>query len=445
MSAEKRIVCKFGGSSVADAGQFKKIKDILAENPQRQIVVVSAPGKRNPEETKLTDLFYSTYDLALKKVDFTSPFALIQERFAEIAGDLSIKEGVSKDLEELALQLKNEPESISEDYLVSRGEFLNAKLMAQYLGAEFIDAFDLIEFDSMHRVSAESYAEISKKLNATNGLVVVPGFYGRNHQGILKTFSRGGSDISGAILAHAIDAEIYENWTDVSGLLMADPRIVDKPKPMEYVSYREIRELAYSGANVFHDEAIAPCRRKNIRVNIRNTNRPQDKGTIIGPVPEKPSGVITGVAGRRDFAMVYMEKDMMNKEKGFGRRILEVFEAHNISWEHAPTGIDSMSIVVDQAELDERHDELLEELQRMMEPDEIKVIRDIALLATVGHGMTHRIGVAAQMFGVLAEEKINVRVIDQGSSEINIIAGIDNDDYEKAIQAIYRSFSDENL
>lgn len=439
MSNNDRIVCKFGGSSVADSSQFKKIKTILDQDSRRQVIVVSAPGKRNPEETKLTDLLYITYELALKGWDFSDSFNLIRERFQEIIADLDLKSTIDQDLADLEIKLKENPEEISEDYLVSRGEFLNAKVMAEFLNAEFIDAFDLIKFDSLGRVPEDCYIEIGKTL-ADSKMVVIPGFYGQNTKGELKTFSRGGSDISGAILANAIDAVLYENWTDVSGLLMADPRIVENPEPMAYVSYREIRELAYSGASVIHDEAISPCRKKEIKINIKNTNQPDDAGTIIGPRLPKTKNLITGIAGRKDFALIYIEKSMMNKEKGFGRKVLGILETYDISWEHAPTGIDSMCMIVDQHLLENVEDVVISDLERMMQPDKIKIFKNLALVATVGHGMTQSIGVAARLFSALAKENINVRVIDQGSSEINIICGIDNDNYDKAIRMIYKEF-----
>lgn len=438
-SSSERIVCKFGGSSVADSSQFLKIREILSLDSRRKVVVVSAPGKRNPAETKLTDLLYSTHDLALKNLDISGPYSLIRERFAEIVLDLGLKHGVTEELDKLELELKSKPQDITLDYLVSRGEFLNGQIMAEFLGGTFIDAYDLIEFDSRFRVSDTGYENIGKAMDK-EGIIVVPGFYGRNHKGELKTFSRGGSDITGSILANGINAAKYENWTDVSGLLMADPRIVESPLPMKYVSYKEIRELAYSGASVFHDEAIAPCRKKGIQVNIRNTNAPEDPGTIIGPTPEIAENTITGIAGRKDFSLIYLEKDMMNKEKGFGRKVLGILESNNISWEHAPTGIDSMSIVVDSDNLSKVEDELMHDLNRVLEPDKIKVFHGLALLAIVGHGMTQKVGVAAQVCSALAQGGINIRIIDQGSSEINIIIGVDNENFDKAINAIYSAF-----
>jgi aspartate kinase len=439
MSGANRIVCKFGGSSVADASQFHKIRSIIEQDPRRKIVVVSAPGKRNASETKLTDLLYATHDLALKGLDFTDPFNRILTRFQEIASELNLKTGVDQDLLALKKELDANPKAITTDYLVSRGEYLNARLMAEFLGATFVDAADLIRFDAHFRVSNEDYDAIASKLSGS-GSYVVPGFYGLNQKGILKTFSRGGSDITGAILARAIGAQVYENWTDVSGLLMADPRIINNPKPMSYLSYREIRELAYSGANVFHDEAIAPCKERNIPINIRNTNDPLAPGSTIGPAPATPNSVVTGIAGRKNFVMIYIEKTMMNKEKGFGRKVLGILENHGVSYEHSPSGIDSMSIVVEKQGLEPVQELVLEELQKQMEPDYINVFENLALIATVGHGMSHHVGTAAKLFQSLAQAQVNVRIIDQGSSEINIIIGVEGEDFEKAIHAIYTAF-----
>ncbi|MCL4102943.1 aspartate kinase [Fibrobacter sp. HC4] len=436
-----RIVCKFGGSSVADAGQFKKIKNIVSSDAKRKVVVVSAPGKRNPKETKLTDLLYSTYDLASKHLDFSQPWNLIRNRYLEICSDLGIEPKVAEDLDILEKQLRDDVESITTDYLVSRGEYLSARVMSVYLGAEFVDTFPIITFDEKYRILPSSYETIAKALSDENKLYVLPGFYGSNTRGELKTFSRGGSDITGAILANAIDAETYENWTDVSGMLMADPRIVENPLPIEYVSYREIRELAYSGASVLHDESIAPCRAKKIPINIRNTNRPEDAGTIIGPTPESTKLPITGVAGRKGFSMIYIEKSMMNKEVGFGRRVLAVLESEGLSYELCPSAIDSMSIVVDTKKLEAVEHVVMEDITQQMHPDRIKIFKGISLIATVGHGMTNKIGVAAKLFTALAENQVNVRIIDQGSSQINIITGVDEDDMNKAIKAIYDAFT----
>ena len=401
-----RIVCKFGGSSVAEAKQFQKVKAIVEADKRRKVVVVSAPGKRNSQETKLTDLLYTTYDLASKNLDFSVPWKMICDRYIDIAKDLHLATKIGEDLSALENQLKNEFETVTTDFLVSRGEYLCARLMAEYLNAQFVDSFELIAFDERYRITSNSYETIAQKLSDENQLYVVPGFYGEGPRKQVKTFSRGGSDISGAILANGIHAVAYENWTDVSGMLMTDPRIVKNPQPISYVSYREIRELSYSGASVLHDESIAPCRAKNIPINIRNTNRPEDAGTIIGPTPEKTDFPITGIAGRKGFSMIYIEKSMMNKEVGFGRRVLAILEGEGLSYELSPSGIDSMSIVVDSKALEAVQDAVLEDIMLQMHPDRVKVFHGISLVATVGHGMTNQIGIAAKLFSALAEKKI---------------------------------------
>jgi len=437
-----RIVSKFGGSSVADAVQFRKIKSILEGRPERKIVVLSAPGKRNAQEAKLTDLFYSSYDLATKKLDFTEPWKLIRERYIEITQELSLGSTIREELNKLEESLLKRPNELSIDFLVSRGEYLCAKIMSEFLGAKFIDAYPLIQFDSQYNVTPQSYENIAATLSDTDSLYVLPGFYGSDMEGNLKTFSRGGSDITGSILANACNCGLYENWTDVSGLLMADPRIVKNARSINYVSYREIRELAYSGANVLHDDSIAPCRIKNIPINIKNTNNPSDPGTIIGPTPEHTSRVITGIAGRKEFSMLYIEKSMMNKEKGFGRKILTILEEHGVSYELSPCGIDSMNVVVDSKKIRKVEKEVFKEIELRMHPNKMKIFSNLALIATVGHGMVNQVGTAARLFGALSKEKINVRIIDQGSSEINIIIGVNESDFEKAITAIYREFVD---
>jgi aspartate kinase len=434
-----RIVCKFGGSSVADAAQFHKIKNILETDQNRKIVVVSAPGKRNSKESKITDLLYSACDLAQKKLDFAEPWHLVRERFEEIARDLSIKTTISEELGKLEETMHNSND-LSTDFVVSRGEYLCAKIMAEFLGAKFLDSFPIIQFDNQYRTTKQSFENLAAALADTNPIYVVPGFYGSDMDGNLKTFTRGGSDITGAILANAINAAKYENWTDVSGLLIADPRIVKGAHSIDYVSYREIRELAYSGANVLHDESIMPCRDKKIPINIRNTNEPSDKGTIIGPTPENSSRIITGIAGRKDFSMLYIEKSMMNKEKGFGRKVLTILEDNGVSYELSPSGIDSMNVVVDTKTLRPVMKEVLEEISQKMHPQKIKIFDNIALIATVGHGMVKQIGTAARLFDALAREQVNVRIIEQGSSEINIIIGVNEADFEKAITAIYTEF-----
>jgi aspartate kinase len=425
---------------VADATQFRKIKSILEGNPERKIVVVSAPGKRNSEESKLTDLFYSAYDLAKNKLDFAEPWKLIKERYIKITQELSLQSTIREELDVLEKSLLTQPDNFSVDFVVSRGEYLCAKIMAEFLGAKFIDAYPLIQFDNQYHVTQQSFENIAAALSDTNSLYAVPGFYGSDMQGNLKTFTRGGSDITGGILANACECLLYENWTDVSGLLMADPRIVQEAHSISYVSYRVIRELTYSGASVLHDEFIYKKKKKNIPINIKNTNKPGEQGTIIGPTPEHASSVITGIAGRKDFSMLYIEKSMMNKERGFGRKVLTILEEHGVSYELSPCGIDSMNVVVDSKTLRKVEVEVLAEIEQKMQPNKIKIFSNVALIATVGHGMVNQIGTAARLFNALARESINVRIIDQGSSEINIIVGVSEKDFEKAIMAIYSEF-----
>jgi len=427
---------------VADAAQFNKVKCILEGNPERKIVVVSAPGKRNPQESKLTDLLYSVYDLAKNKLDLAEPWKLVKDRFIEITQELNLRSSIREELDALEKSLLEQSSELTVDFVVSRGEYLCAKIMSEYLGAKFVDAYPLIQFDSQYRVTQQSLENLSAALSDTSPLYVIPGFYGSDMQGNLKTFTRGGSDITGGILANACDCLLYENWTDVSGLLMADPRIVKGAHCISYVSYREIRELAYSGANVLHDESIAPCRAKSIPINIKNTNSPSDPGTTIGPTPVHSSRIITGIAGRKDFSMLYIEKSMMNKEKGFGRKVLAILEDLGVSYELSPCGIDSMNVVVDTKSLNKVEAEVLAEIERKMQPNKIKVFSKLALIATVGHGMVNQIGTAARLFSALAKEKINVRIIDQGSSEINIIVGVNEADFERAIVTIYGEFVD---
>jgi aspartate kinase len=435
-----RIVCKFGGSSVADAAQFRKIKSILEGKPERKIVVVSAPGKRSSQDAKLTDLLYSIYDLAKKKQDFTEHWKHVEERFVEIAEELSLCSSIQEELDNLKKSLLEGSSELSVDFVASRGEYLCAKIMAEFLNAKFVDAYPIIQFDNQSTVTQQSLKNIAEALSNTDSLYVVPGFYGSDLQNNLKTFSRGGSDITGGILANACNCLLYENWTDVSGLLMVDPRIVKEAHVISYISYREIRELAYSGANVLHDESIAPCRIKNIPINIKNTNEPGHPGTTIGPTPAQTRLVITGIAGRKDFSMLYIEKSMMNKEKGFGRKVLAILEENDVSYELSPCGIDSMNVVVDSKALHKVEAAVRMELEQKMRPNKIKIFDHIALIATVGHGMVNQIGTAARLFNALSKEKINVRIIDQGSSEINIIIGVSDADFERAITAIYSEF-----
>lgn len=437
-----RIVCKFGGSSVADHNQFLKIKKILQADAKRKVVVPSAPGKRHSGEAKLTDLLYLCHDMALKKLSLDGPFTLIRDRYLDIESNLGLKAGMAATLDAFRKEIEA---GATKDFVASRGEYLCGVLMAAFLGAEFIDPKDTIFFDKTGRIDAKTYDVLGKRMSDQGKLYVVPGFYGVDIKGQIKTFSRGGSDISGAIVARAVNAELYENWTDVSGLLMADPRIVENPHPLDEVSYREIRELSYMGANVFHDEAIAPVRDAGIPINIRNTNRPEDPGTlIVSKLPAVTKYDIAGVAGKKNFSMFSLEKNMMNKEIGFARKVLEVFESKGVSIEHCPTSIDSMSVVVSSEEIGEKTEYVLEDLRRILEPDTLDIEHELCLIAVVGEGMSHQVGMAAKVFTALRDANVNIRIIDQGASELNIIVGVGNADYEKAIRALYAAMMTPN-
>jgi aspartate kinase len=430
------VVCKFGGSSVADAAQIRKIEKIIRSDARRRYIIVSAPGKRDKQDHKITDLLYLCHEMADKDMDIEEAYHLVRDRYRDIACEL----GVELDMDSLLSQVEDKIRAkASSDYVASRGEYLCARLIAAYFGAEFVDTAETVRINEDGRVDESTYAPLAGTLSGP-GMYVVPGFYGLGTDGEVKTFSRGGSDITGAIVARAVNAEVYENWTDVSGFLMTDPRIVDNPRPMRLVTYREIRELAYMGANVFHEEAIFPVYKARIPINIRNTNAPEDPGTMIVDRRDTKDGVVVGIAGRRGFTNISIEKLLMNKEIGFGRRLFGILESHRISFEHAPSGIDTMSVIVSDEQLKGKLHGLVEDLKKQLNPDRVEVAGSFALIATVGEGMAYHPGIAAKLFTALAQDGINVRVIDQGSSEINIIVGVEAKDYENAVRAVYRAF-----
>jgi aspartate kinase len=432
-------VAKFGGTSLADASQIRKVKAIVEADKERRYVVPSAPGKRTPEDRKITDLLYLCHANASQQVPFEEVFDIIADRYLQIVADLQIGLDMKPHLKEVHRKIAA---GASADYTASRGEYLNSLIVADLLGYDFVDAAEVIFFDDRGRFDSERTQAVLSKRLAQHERAVVPGFYGSLPNGQIKTFSRGGSDISGAIVARGAAADVYENWTDVSGLLMADPRIVKDARSMEVVTYGELRELAYMGASVLHDEAVFPVRQAGIPVNIRNTNRPDDPGTRIvkdaSPVTEK--GTITGIAGKKDFTVIAVEKAMMNQELGFARRLLSVLEVNGVSFEHMPSGIDTLSVVIAEKELDGRIEKILSEIQTECQPDSINVSRGMALIATVGRGMAYTPGISARIFAALGQANINIRMIDQGSSEINIIVGVGNDDFERTVQAIYKAF-----
>ena len=435
------IVCKFGGSSLADGTNILKVCDILKSNPQRKFVVVSAPGKRFSGDIKVTDLLYQCFREATEKGDCSETFAKIRKRFTSIVEELGMTGfDIASILDETEKQID---EQRSADFTASRGEYLNARIIAAKLGWTFVDAKDIIFFNESGALDeARSYPEIARRLKECSG-AVIPGFYGTDCNGKIKTFSRGGSDISGSIVARAVDAELYENWTDVSGFLACDPRIVNSPEKIEVISFKELRELSYMGANVLHADSIFPVRKGDIPIKIKNTFRPEDAGTLILPSKKYvlQGNIVTGIAGKKDFTVIFLEKSMMNGEIGFARRVLSVLEKHKICFEHMPSGIDTLSLVIDSRYLTGGLlDVLLEEIKEAVHPDYIRVLENIALVATVGHGMASNIGTSAKLFRALSDAEINVRMIDQGSSELNIIVGIDNADYEKCVRAIYHAF-----
>ncbi len=410
VSTEK-IVVKFGGTSLADAAQIRKVKSIVEADARRRFVVVSAPGKRSKDDAKITDLLLTCWHLAAQKLDFSQPLGIIRDRYDAIADGLGVAR-LTSPLDEAASELGklasgDESSLATRDWMAARGEFCLALLVADFLGAEFVPSGECIRFD---------------------------------HRGRIKTFPRGGSDITGAVVARAVGASVYQNWTDVSGLLMADPRVVENPKPIAEVTYRELRELAYMGAQVLHEETIFPASEAGIPIHIKNTNAPNDEGTRIVGARDTTDGGVVGIAGRKGFSTITIEKALMNQSRGFGRRVLEILELNNISFEHMPSGIDSMSIVVSDEQLAGREKALMSELERTLQPDRIGLSPKMALLTTVGEGMAHRVGVAGTLFDALREAKVNVRMISQGESEINIIVGVAETDYERAMNAIYRAF-----
>ncbi len=435
-----RIVCKFGGSSLADATQFRKVYAIIEADKRRTVIVPSAPGKRVSTDAKLTDLLYLCQDSAQVGTDFSVPFGLVEGRYLEIESELGLKAGMADHLDNLKRELTKR---VTKDYVASRGEYLNGLLLAAYLEADFVDPQDFVTIAANGSVEPDSYRKLGERLSDETKRYVMPGFYGRDSKGGVKTFSRGGSDISGAIAARAARAELYENWTDVSGLLMTDPRIVKDAKPMAEVTYAEIRELSYMGASVLHDEAILPVREVGIPICIKNTNAPDHPGTRIvsklSPEIDK-STEIAGIAGKKNFAMISVEKNLMNKEVGFVYRLLGILERHRVSFEHCPSSIDSMSVIVDATQLEDKIEAVLNEIRETLRPDKIEFTPQLALIAIVGEGMTHTIGIAAKVFIALRDAKVSVSVINQGASELNIIVGVAPDDYENALRALYGAF-----
>lgn len=437
-------VVKFGGSSLADSIQFKKVKNIITSDGERKFVVPSAPGKRFKDDIKVTDMLYKCYDLSAKGDKFDDEFEIIKDRFNSIIEDLKLSVSLDDEFKEIYNNLKTCPQS---DYAASRGEYLNGILLASFLGYEFLDPKGLIIFDDNGSFNLEkTNALLGDKLKSMEN-AVIPGFYGSYEDGRIKTFSRGGSDITGSIVASAVKAELYENWKDVSGFLIADPRIIENPKTIDTVTYRELRELSYMGAPVLHEDAIFPVRTAGIPINIRNTNEPSAKGTMIVRDASYEQGkyTITGIAGKKGFSVITIEKDMMNSELGFTRKLLYVLEKNNINFEHLPSGIDTMSIIISSSMLEGKKEKLIDEIKEAVHPDHIEIEDNTALIAIVGRGMRKTRGTAGRIFSALAHNHININMIDQGSSELNIIVGVAENDFEIALKSIYDIFVNTNI
>ena len=436
-------VCKFGGTSMADAKAMAQAKKIIESDASRRYVVVSAPGKRFKDDIKITDMLYKCNKEVLESGSCENSFSLIRARFIEIVKDL----GIDLEIEEILSETQQAIEqNKSADFAASRGEYLSARIFAAFLGVEFVDCAEMVRFDRHGRLNDDYTDDKVASRLANVERAVIPGFYGKNFQGEIKTFSRGGSDITGSIIARGVKADLYENWTDVSGFLVCDPRIVPEARAIKQITYKEVRELSYMGASVLHAEAITPVMKRRIPINIKNTFKPEDKGTMIVPndqyKQEENQSVITGIAGKKNFTVLLIEKSMMNAEVGFIRKVLSVVEHYGVCVEHLPSGIDTLSVVLESEQLKNGVlNEMVNEIRENVNPDYVHVIENISLIATVGHGMAMRSGTAATLFNALAKENINIRMIDQGSSELNIIIGVSNNDYEKCISAIYKAFN----
>ena len=430
-------VTKFGGSSLASAEQFRKVAAIILADESRRYVVPSAPGKRFAEDVKVTDMLYACYKAAVAGQDFEKKFDEIKARYDGIISELGIELSLESQYESIKAGFKGRA---GRDYAASRGEFLNGIILAKYIGYEFVDAAEVVFFNEDGSFNALMTNEALRSRLENIERAVIPGFYGSTPNDTIKTFSRGGSDITGSIVAAAVNADLYENWTDVSGFMIADPRIIDNPKAINTITYKELRELSYMGATVLHEDAIFPVRKEGIPINIKNTNAPEDPGTmIVESTSKKPEYVITGIAGKKGFSAVNIEKDMMNSEVGFGRKVLEQFEKQGLSFEHMPSGIDTMTIIVHQKEFEEKEQEILAGIHRNATPDSIEIDPDLALIAVVGRGMKSAKGTALKIFEALYNADINVKMIDQGSSELNIIIGVSEDKFETAFRAIYNA------
>ncbi len=439
MNSEALKVVKFGGSSLADAEHFLQVKSIIEAEAERRYVVPSAPGKRNDKDTKVTDMLYNCYHMASEGEDFTEEFAKIEERYNSIISELNLELDLSSKFEDIKNAFRLH---VGSDYAASRGEYLNGMILAKLIGYDFIDAAKVIKFTETGAFDPEKTNIILSDRLSRHERAVIPGFYGSMPNGTIKTFSRGGSDITGSIVARAVSATIYENWTDVSGFLMADPRIIENPCPIKTITYKELRELSYMGAGVLHEDAIFPVRFAGIPINIKNTNIPEAEGTMIVPQAPVDAGdpVITGIAGKKGFSVINIEKDQMNAEMGFGRKVLQVIEKEGVTFEHLPSGIDTMCVIISSNISHKQEMNIINGISEACEPDTISIDDGLALIAVVGRGMVSAKGTAARVFSAIANADINIKMIDQGSSEISIIVGVEEWDFEKALKAIYDEF-----
>ena len=434
-------VLKFGGSSVADADQIRKIKAIVEADPQRRYVVVSAPGKRYSGDSKVTDLLFMLWAQIEHNIPYDALLDTIMKRYTSIEDDLGIDAGIKARFDEIRSNIEK---GCTESYIVSRGEFLSAVLISKCLGYDFVDAEGKVLFDARGRLLTDETDKALSEALSQHEHAVIPGFYGSSvADGKICLLSRGGSDVTGSLVARAAGASIYENWTDVSGMLMADPRVVDGPKPIRHISYMELRELSYMGASVLHEDAVFPARMSDIPINIRNTNAPEEPGTIISKNgDDKSPEIISGIAGKKGFTVISIYKNMMNKEIGFVRRALAIIEDQHVNFDHIPTGIDSLSMVIESSELEDKLDDILAEFRHQLKPDDITVEDNIALIAVVGLRMHRSLGVAARLCSALADSGINIRMLNQGTNEINVIVGVEDEDFEKSTRVIYNEFID---
>ncbi|MCI5513259.1 MAG: aspartate kinase [Clostridia bacterium] len=432
-------VVKFGGSSLADAEHFRRVADIIRSDPSRKYVVASAPGKRYPGDVKVTDMLYNCYEMIKEHEDIETYYSQIKDRYYGIMSDLGLDFDISGELEYVKNAMLHRA---GRDYAASRGEYINSLILAKYLGFDFVDAENVIIFREDGQLDEEKTYETMRATLARHEYAVIPGFYGCMPNGTIKTFTRGGSDVTGSIVASAVNADLYENWTDVSGFMMADPRIVEHPLSIDTITYRELRALSYMGATVLHEEAIFPVRNAGIPINIRNTNAPADKGTMIvaNTNDYDQEHIITALSGKKGFSVITIEKDKMSSDISFVRRLLEVLEDNDIALEHIPSGIDTISLILSTAALEGRGEKILAAMNRRVRPDNITIEDGISLIAVVGRGMVKNRGVAARVLSSISEAGINIRMIDQGSSEFNIIVGVEEHDFERTINSIYKEF-----